>query len=254
VTSRVSPTHAIFVGDYKIGEALLGHSAMALHFCLAPPPDTTTRPESPPLLSNLSKLSLPTLSRPDRSRTPSPEPTLAVLPTPPQPRRLVVLVVGIKPHRAGMWTSSHRPGESVIEYILLGGAPALILPAALGAPLISWFTQTLEQLWTLSVPKEDTTAVAATGEQMAKEGGKDAAKANTFAGVLASLSEYVSMCVDWERVEVPGAPNVDEGAKRKAMREALALVLAAAVRSGESKKVRKETDADRAGVAVWRIP
>jgi hypothetical protein len=140
-----------------------------------------------------------------------------------------------------------------MQYILLSGAPAIVLPAALGAPLVAWFTKTLEQLWTLTLPDEDAASAAADGEKVAKEGGKDEAKATTFAGALASLAEYVSLCVDWARVEVPGAPGVDETAKRTAVREALALILAAAVRSAESKKVKKEVDADRASIVVWRI-
>jgi hypothetical protein len=232
-------------GDYKIAETLLGHSAVAMHFCAHPvPPTPSERP------SFTAKLSAPLL-RPERSRTPSPEPTLAPVPTPPQPRRLVVLVLGIKPHRAGLWTSSQRPSESVIQYVLLSGAPALVLPAALGSPLLAWFTRTLADLWKLEVPQEDAAGAAAAGNAMARARASDA-RANTFTGMLASLAEYVGLCVDWARVEVPGAPGVDEPAKRRAIEEALALVLAAAMRSAESKKVKKEIDPDRAGIAIWR--
>lgn len=238
------------IGDYQIGATLLSHAAMSMQFCPVPPPEPP-RPASPPMLS---KLNLPTLSRTERSRTPSPEPALAAVPHPPQPRRIVVFVLGIKAHRAGIWTSSHRPGESVMQYILLSGAPAIVLPAALGSPLVAWYTKTLEQLWKFTVPEETAATAAAEGEAVAKEGGKDEAKANTFVGALAALTEFVGMCVDWARVEVPGAAVVDEQVKRRAVRETLALVLAAAVRSSESAKVKKEIEADRAGIVVWRIP
>jgi hypothetical protein len=235
-------------GDYKVGEALLGHSAVAIHFCepAAAPDAKLDRP------AFVAKLSAPALLRPERSRTPSPEPALAAVPAPPAPRRLVVLALGLKPHRAGLWTSSARPGESVLRYVLLGGAPALVLPAALGAPLLAWYTRTLDDLWKLPVPAGDARDAAAAGDAMARAKASDA-RADEFAGVLAALAEYVALCVDWARVRVPGAPDVDEAGKRTAVEEALALLLAAAVRSAESKKVAKEVDGERAGIAIWRI-
>lgn len=83
-------------------------------------------------------LSLPNLSHMvQRSRTPSPEPALTPLPAPPKPRRLVLLVVGLAPHRT-LWTTSQRPGESVINYTLLNGCPAVVLPARGKTPVSSF--------------------------------------------------------------------------------------------------------------------
>jgi hypothetical protein len=63
------------------------------------------------------------------------------------------------------------------------------------------------------------------------------------------------MCVDWERVVVSGDPAkpADMDA-RKALKSALGLLVAAAVRSGGSKEVKKEVDKERSGIAMWRIP
>jgi hypothetical protein len=42
--------------------------------------------------------------------------------------------------------------------------------------------------------------------------------------------------------------------RKKAVRDALELVVAASVVSGDSKQVKKEVDAERAGIVVFRIP
>jgi hypothetical protein len=171
---------------------------------------------------------------------------------PTQNRRLVLFVLGIKPHRLHLWTTSKRPGESVLQYILLSGVPAIVLPAAHGAPLIAWHTKTLQQLWKLSLPA-DAAAAVAHGQQLAIKGSQNEESANTFEGVLAALAEYVGMCVDWSRVDLPGASAVDEEGQRVEVNRALAFLLAAAVRSGESKKVKNKVDPERAGIAFWRI-
>jgi hypothetical protein len=167
-------------------------------------------------------------------------------------RRFVLFALGIKPHRLNMWTSSKRPGESLIQYVLLSGVPAVVLPAARGTPLVAWHTKTLEQLWKLNVPVDAAVAVAH-GHQLAIKGSQNEEGANTFAGVLAALAEYVGMCVDWSRVELPSASAADEAGKRAEVNKALAILLAAAVRSGESKQVKNEVDPERAGIAFWRI-
>jgi len=45
-----------------------------------------------------------------------------------------------------------------------------------------------------------------------------------------------------------------EHTKQQCLRGALEVVVAAAVRSGESKEVKKEVDKERSGIAMWRIP
>lgn len=105
--------------------------------------------------------------------------------------------------------------------MLLNGAPAIVLPALAGAPLIAWNTLTLKQLQT-----------------------KD-----KYDGVVRILFEYLSLCVDWERVTV-GEGNEE---RQKAVRDAVELVVAAAVQSADSKAVSKDVDLDRAGIVVFRI-
>ena len=102
-------------------------------------------PTSPPEAHHfsLSFPEIPKLKLFNRSRTPSPEPQLVPLPPAPVPRRLVILVIGLKPHRK-IWTSSQRPSESVINYQLLDGCPAIVVPVKLGAPLLAWDSLTLE--------------------------------------------------------------------------------------------------------------
>jgi hypothetical protein len=200
---------------------------------------------------SLSAHDIPKLKLFNRSRTPSPEPQLAAQPVPPTPRRLVILVLGLKPHRK-IWTSSQRPSESVINYQLLNGCPAVVLPVKLGAPLLAWDTLTLEQLWKVELPGE---------------GGKSAN--GKFEGIVNVLYEYMDMCVDWPRIVVPvagedisgdkgedkgEAKGTDEDNEKSYVRGALELVVAAAVRSGESKEVKKEIDKERSGIAMWRIP
>ncbi|KAF8198573.1 hypothetical protein BJ912DRAFT_30379 [Pholiota molesta] len=262
-------------GDYRIGETLLAESASSIELCAPPPPSPPTEPEPSKLdelRKNMTTLSLPTLSTVfSRSRTPSPEPALTPLPPPPAPRRLLLTVVGLKPHRK-LWASSARPSESVMNYILLNGCPAVVVPVKTGAPLVAWDGLTLEQLWGMELPAE--------------EGGRS--KDGRFEGVVDVLYEFLDLCVDWERVVLAeeGAPtdgdgaNGDDGAvgsehgektkggsgcglgegddqgvsAKKTLKDAVTLLVAAAIRSRDSREAKKELDADRSGIAMWRIP
>lgn len=246
-----------------MGSLLLKESASAIFLCEAPViamEDSQLQvplPESPPTnvppqadTSSSSRLRLPSLYKylpQTRSRTPSPEPQLAPLPTPIAPRRLVLLVLGMKPHRK-LWTTSARPGESVINYFLLNGCPAVVVPAKLGAPLIAWDTLTLEKL------------------QLTDAGGNGGDK---LKGVVQVLLEYLDLCIDWNRVTLESGEDVSKeeagGAvgrsvlntledKRDAVRNALTLLLLAAVCSKDSKQVKKEVDLERAGIVIFRIP
>ncbi|KAI5888569.1 uncharacterized protein SCHCODRAFT_02637077 [Schizophyllum commune H4-8] len=229
-------------GDYQVGKALLTQSALEIKFCEPPPPseeeekpaekhDFLSMPQNIPSLSSVFS----------RSRTPSPEPALAVPETPIPPRRLVMVVLGLKPFRS-IWSSSARPSESVIKYVLFNGCPAIVVPAKVGAPLVAWNTLTLEQLWKIPLPAEDD------------EGSTDKTKqkGDKFRGVVDVLYEYMDFCIDWSRVEV--AEVQEEEQKKKAVKDAIALLVAAAIRTGDSKEAKKEVDADRAGIAIWRIP
>jgi hypothetical protein len=161
------------------------------------------------------------------------------IPVPPPNRRMVVLVLAISPHRAGVWTSSARPGESVMNYTLLNGCPALVVPIKPGCPLIAWHAVTLKTLQCI-------------------KGGIDGKE---FKRILDDLANYMELCVDDARVEL--APNYAEQSgltgtemenKRNAVRAGMQLVLAGAVRSSTSSKVKKEVDSERAGIVFFRIP
>lgn len=260
------------VGDYRVGETLLSESASTILFAETPAPpemphtDSPTGEDTTASKWSLSNLHLPALSnRFARSRTPSPQPgedkseatsqkepeptpKLTLLPPPQSPRRMVMTVVGLKPHRH-LWTTSARPGESVIRYSLLNGCPALVVPVKLGAPLVAWDTLTLEQLSKIELPEE----------------GKPSASGK-FEGVVDILSEFVELCVDWDRVAVGSEVTEKEGdgveagsgtdleVKKKAVKGAITLLVAAAIRSRDSKAVQKDIDVERAGIAMWRIP
>lgn len=163
-----------------------------------------------------------------------------------------------------MWTTSARPGESALHYTLLNGCPAIVLPARPGAPLIAWDTMTLEQLHALRdelPPAAGTEAAATTSNHDDKR----------FRGAVDVLCEYMGLCVDWDRVRLEKGEVVEsekaggeaepgsgvlktEDEKKAAVRDALAMLVIAAVCSKESKQVKKEVDADRAGIVVFRIP
>ncbi|KIY70863.1 hypothetical protein CYLTODRAFT_391427 [Cylindrobasidium torrendii FP15055 ss-10] len=252
-------------GDYRVGEILLKESALTIVFAETPAPPEMPKTDSPTEDNAVSKWSLSNLHLPAlsnrfaRSRTPSPQPggdksegksqqeptpKLTLLPPPQSPRRMVITVVGLKPHRH-LWTTSARPGESVIRYMLLNGCPAVVVPVKLGAPLVAWDTLTLEQLSKIELPDE--------GKQSAS--GK-------FEGIVDILSEFLDLCIDWDRVTV-GSEGIDDDAgveagdlrvKKDAVKGAITLLVAAAIRSNDSKAVQKDLDAGRAGVGMWRIP
>lgn len=80
------------------------------------------------------------------------------------------------------------------------------------------------------------------------------------------LFEFVALCVDWERVILPGdgvegAGGVGEETaargeerKKEAVRNGIELLVEAAMRSGDSKEVKDKVDADRAGIVMFRLP
>lgn len=159
----------------------------------------------------------------------------------------MILVVGLKPHRK-LWTLSARPGESVINYILLNGCPAFVVPVKIGSPLLAWDTLTIEQLWKIELPEHD-------GEK---------SRSGRFEGVVEVIFEFLDQCVDWERTKTPdeeggmspGTEGEDESldSKKKTVKNAVTLLVAAAIRSKDSKEARRELEADRCGIAMWRIP
>jgi hypothetical protein len=151
---------------------------------------------------------------------------------PPPPRRMVILLVGLKPHRK-IWSSSARPSESVMYYILQNGTPAIVIPVKTGAPLVSWDALTLSQLWKIPVPAED---------ERSPEG--------KFEGVVEVLTEFVELCIDWDRVSAEG----EQQEKKSRLHDALKMLVAGAIRTQNSEEAKREVDPDRAGIAMWRIP
>lgn len=292
LSHTLNPNHLILstnIGDYSVGETLLKESASIIALCNPPAPandSETAHPENKPdFLENaharLKHISVPSLSNIfARSRTPSPEPALTPLPPPPVPRRMVILVVALKPHRK-VWTLSARPGESVLNYVLLNGCPAIVVPVKPGAPLVAWDCLTLEQLWEVDLPPPPTNSDTNDGKDVRSASGR-------YEGICDVVFEYMDLCIDWARVitqdngqSVQGAPekipgvdtqlqvpvttnqdkatgiatgNSDAHAAREAVKDAMHLLVAAAIRSKSSKEARKEIDADRSGIAMWRIP
>lgn len=130
----------------------------------------------------------------------------------------------------------------MIRYQLLNGCPAVVVPVKVGAPLIAWDGLTLEHVWNVQLPNDDEGSTGASGEN-----GK-------FEGMVGVLYEFLDLCVDWERVIVEEEDSEREAKAKTVVRDALKLLVAAAIRSGQSTEVKKEIDKERSGIAMWRIP
>lgn len=129
-----------------------------------------------------------------------------------------------------------------MHYILLNGCPAITVPVKVGAPLVAWDCLTLEELWKVELPSEDGSASAS----------------GRYEGIVDVLFEYLDLCIDWGRVVLQGAkeesgPREGEDGKTE-LKNGLKLLVAAAIRSQESKEAKKEIDKERSGIAMWRIP
>lgn len=134
---------------------------------------------------------------------------------------------------------------------------------------------TLEQMWQVELPEKMEGDVPTA--EVPREG-NDRIGTKTFMGIVQVLFEYLDLCVDWDRVNLPslersGSGNCasDSGTvsdpmtsvkqnagsnleKKSMLRSSLALLVAAAIRSGSSKEVMEELDKERSGIAMWRIP
>jgi hypothetical protein len=131
----------------------------------------------------------------------------------------------------------------------------IIAFSLVGAPLVAWYARTLEQMWKIKLPPADTTPEALLALPSASsKNGEDEDGEMTYVSVVNALFEYVDLCVDWERVELSRKEGGTEGTPKEGVKGAVALLVAAAVRSGESKKVLKEVNKERSGIAIWRIP
>ena len=116
----------------------------------------------------------------------------------------------------------------------MGRCPALVLPVRDGSPLVAWFAagRTLGKLWKINLSTQK---------------GKEELAAHTR-----SLTEFLNLCVDWDRATDENGKKGKGGRQR--LDRAVELLLEAAVRSGQSKRVVKEVDGDRAGIAMFRLP
>src|SRR6266511_1985114 len=133
---------------------------------------------------------------------------------------------GLKPYRK-LWTLSARPSESVINYVHPNGCPSIVVLAKIGAPLLAWDTLAIEQLWNIDIP--------------GKDGGKTTS--GKFEGVISVVLDH---CVDWERDSLLSETGKDLLPKSKKA-FAVTLLVAAAIRSGDSKEAKKVLDAERSG-------
>jgi len=93
------------------------------------------------------------------------------------------------------------------------------------------------------------------------QGLKDGVDGQPFKDMLDVLVNYLEFCVDHSRIELPDGyaerselTGTEEEVKSKAVRVGMELVLAGAVRSKDSARVKKDVDADRAGIVFFRIP
>ncbi|KAH7345648.1 hypothetical protein B0J17DRAFT_713205 [Rhizoctonia solani] len=252
------------LGDYRIAETLLAESASIIKLCLDLPTTPAETDAEPPRdlahdITNLPASKSPMLKASEKASelghkiSPywhgSTSPTLvdgnAAVPVQsiPKPRRILFVVLGILPHHK-LWTTSARPCESVMNYNLLNGCPALVLPAISergDIPLVAWDTLTLEHLHTVGKEK----------------GGIDE---EAFKGIATCLFEYLSLCVDWALVSIPEAvttypdgtnPIPSEDFKKQLVLDGIELVLAGAVRSHDSKAVKTGVNA---GIVMFRMP
>jgi len=145
-------------------------------------------------------------------------------------------LVGLKPHR-GLWATSARPEESIFHYLLLNGVPCIVLPAQAGCPLIAWDTLTLADMYKKI------------------SGGIDP---KAWENIVKILFEYVSLCIDWDRIVVPGPEGqfveADLALKETTVKDAIELLVEGAMRSIECKDVKKNVDIDRCGIVMFRMP
>jgi hypothetical protein len=236
-------------GDYRIAQTLLGESASVISLCKAPDPEVEKTRKPTRLSTIFSGLSIGKSDPPTPSPPPPAEPS-----TPPAvnvDRRMIILVLGISPHRT-LWTTSARPEESVLNYHLLNGCPTVVIPIKPGCPLIAWDTLTLAELH--------------------KKGKK--IEGPKFQGVVNVLFEYASLCVDWDRVVFPEQVEKAEGApqetipstetakdpvallkrKEEVIKDAITLLVVGAIQSYDSSEVKKKLDLDRAGIVMFRLP
>lgn len=236
------------LGDYRIGETLLEKSAYHITLCDASTADPVLAQVKGSLMSqgdskedNSDHYLLSVSKALDRfhSRPSSPVPSTTST-GPPPPRRIILLLIGLKPHRK-LWATSKRPSESMIKYLIFEGCPVIVLPAKTGAPLLAWHSSTVENLWKLNIPGVEPV---------------EPNQAEDFDGVVDAIFQFLDICViEWDRVVVKDlSSNFTEEKRKEVVKDAVRVLVAAAVKTRDSEEVKKELDEDRCGIAMWRIP
>jgi hypothetical protein len=239
--SQVTLAH-LPTGDYKVGQTFLRESATVIQLCNGPPPEESLV-TSTDASGDLDKTIFPRYKSIGRlTKYQSLTKYLIRKDSAPPEHRLLITAVGIKPTgKSSQWTSCLKHEESSIRYLMLNGVPSIVIPAKTGCPLIAWDTLTLASLYKLEKEKKDA------GIQ----------------GVVDVILEYLTFCVDWDRVVLPsttptdspgGEGKVDVEKAKESLRNAVAVLVAGVVKSKDTRTVREEVDLDRAGIVMFRIP
>jgi hypothetical protein len=237
------------LGDYKIGETLLRESATVIELCEGPPPEESMARSEQRSQSIDSSRDLDDKSKELNSKYMplakfqkyrSLTKYVARRDSAPPERRLLITAVGIKPPgNSKHWSSCLKPGESCIRYFMLNGIPSIIIPAKAGCPLIAWDTLTLKSLH----EKEK--------------------KAGAIHGVADVILEYLTFCVDWDRMTLPSTSPSDATENKdgigiekgkEVLKDAVAVLVAGVIKSKYARTVNEEVDLERAGIVMFRIP
>ncbi|MCJ1465363.1 hypothetical protein MMC07_003981 [Pseudocyphellaria aurata] len=144
--------------------------------------------------------------------------------------RLLVLFTGITPFRAGMWSTSRRPGCGQLNFHLLNGCPALVLPVRTAdTPVLAWSP------WTLSQMQQSQTSGSYKPETHHRQ-----------------ITDWLMQLVD--RPGLYPCVRDTHGAFERLMSKVVTMIINGAMavpRSGD-KLVFGKLDAERAGVVMLR--
>lgn len=143
--------------------------------------------------------------------------------------RLLIFFTGISPFRAGMWSTSRRPGCAQIIFHLLDGCPALVLPVAKAkTPVLAWSPWTLTQM---------------------QNGGASGYSPEKHIG---PIIQWAGPLVEWPGL-YPCVRDVSQAFDRTMWRVLSMMINGAlAARGGAEGKVLGKIDAERAGIVMFR--
>ncbi|KAH7097595.1 hypothetical protein BKA62DRAFT_716158 [Auriculariales sp. MPI-PUGE-AT-0066] len=144
-------------------------------------------------------------------------------------RRMVILLLGIKPHRGSVICAAYQ---------LFNGCPAIVLPMRSGGPLLGWHTMTLQGLH----------------DAWYRDGG---GFGSTSARQRTTEIDRITQTLFMFETEFRLYEEEDEEAiwvnKRLAVARALELLVVAAAQS-DSMELRRNVDRARTGIAFFRLP